>query len=89
MQFIHAREHLNSGDAVRVDSDTQCNVMLTTDTEFARFQRGEGCQHFGGFYQRFPILLRPDRAGFWNITLDVGRGSEATIRYSINVVRGG
>jgi len=88
MQFIHAREYLGPGDAVQVDSDTQCNVMLTSDPEFARFKRGESYRHHGGFYQRFPVLLRPEQAGYWNITLDVGRGYEAQLRYSISVVRG-
>jgi hypothetical protein len=87
MQFIHAREHLNDGDVVRISCDTQCNVMLTTDSEFERFKRGEGCTYHGGFYRQFPALIRPKHSGYWNITLDVGEGYEATIKYSITVIR--
>jgi hypothetical protein len=64
MQFIHAREYVNDGDAVRVDCDTQCNVMLTTDSEFARFKSGDGCTYHGGFYRHFPAIIRPKHPGY-------------------------
>ena len=87
MQFIHAREYLNDGDAIKVDCDTQCNVMLTTDAEFQAFKDGRGCTYRGGFYRRFPIITAPPHNGYWNITLDVGEGYEASIKYSIVVIK--
>ena len=86
MQFIHAREYLNDGDLVEVNCDTQCNIMLTTDAEFERFKKGDGCTYHGGFYREFPALIKPKHSGYWNITLDVGVGYTATIRYTIKVV---
>ena len=38
-EFIHSREHLNRGNIVQVDCDTQCNVMLLSDTEFSNYRR--------------------------------------------------
>ena len=87
MQFIHAREYLNDGDVIRVTCDTQCNVMLTSDTEFDRFKRGEGCTYRGGFYRKFPAVLVQPHSGYWNVTLDVGEGYEASIKYSIVVIK--
>ena len=87
MRFIHAREHLNNCDSIRVECDTQCNIMLTTDSEFANFQRGGGCVYHGGFFRRFPATITPKYPGYWNITLDVGEGYEATVKYSITVIR--
>ncbi len=87
MQFIHAREHLNDGDAVRIDSDTQCNVMITTDSEFEGFKSCRTFTYRGGFYRRFPVIIAPPHSGYWNITLDVGEGYEASIKYSIVVIR--
>ena len=87
MQFIHAREFLNDGDLVEVDCDTELNIMLTTDSEFARFKNGDGCTYHGGFYKRFPVQICPKHSGYWNITLDVGVGYEANIRYSITVIK--
>ncbi len=84
--FIHSREYLDSNEFVRVDCDTQCNVMLTDDTNFSRFRRGESFRYFGGHYKRFPVTLTPPHAGNWNVTIDLGGGS-ASIRYSINVVK--
>ncbi len=84
MKFIHAREHLNEGDVVVVDCDTQCNVMVTTDTEFARFKRSNKCTYYGGFYEYFPVRIEVPHSGYWNTTIDVGAGYNANIRYSIS-----
>jgi Domain of unknown function (DUF1883) len=85
MQFIHAREWLNDDQCVRVMSDTQCNVQLMDDPNFAAFQRGGAYRYQGGFFQKFPAVLVPPHAGHWNVTLDLAGGS-AHIRYSINVI---
>jgi hypothetical protein len=84
MEFIHAREYLASNQHVRVDCDTECNVMLTDDNNFSRFKRGESYTYYGGFFKKFPAILKPPHAGSWNITLDLG-GATASIRYSITV----
>jgi hypothetical protein len=85
MDFIHAREWLDSNQHVRVMCDTQCNVLLMDDMNFAAYKRGAAHRYYGGFFKRFPAALVPPHAGPWNVTLDLAGGS-ANIRYSITVV---
>jgi Domain of unknown function (DUF1883) len=85
MNFIRAREFLSDGQSVRVDCDTQCNVMLTDDSNFNNFRNGGSFRYTGGQYTRFPVLLTPPHTGYWNVTIDLGGGS-ANIRYSITVI---
>ena len=85
MNFIHAREYLEQGQAVRVDCDTQCNVTLTDDSNFAAYQHGQGFKYFGGHFKRFPAILRPPHSGYWNVTIDLG-GRAANIRYNISKI---
>jgi hypothetical protein len=85
-QFIHGREYLGSGDLVEVDCDTQCNVMLLTDNDFASYKRDEAFNYYGGHFKYFPARLSAPYAGSWNIIIDLGGGS-ANIRYAIRVIK--
>jgi hypothetical protein len=80
MGFIHAREYLQEGDAVIVNSSHQCNVPLTTDSEFNNYRTGRPFRHWGGFYTRFPVRIVP-HTDHCNVTLDLAGGS-ANISYS-------
>lgn len=86
MQFIHSREYLDGNQYVRVDCDTQCNLMLTDDNNFANYEAGRSYRYYGGFFKEFPAILVPPYPGNWNITLDLG-GAGANIRYSITIVK--
>jgi hypothetical protein len=86
MDFIHAREYLQQGDIVVVNSSHQCNVVLTTDSEFANYRSGRSFHHYGGHYKMFPARIAVPHSDNWNITLDLGGGS-ANIRYSISYVK--
>jgi len=85
MEFIHAREYLQGGQSVRVDCDTQCNVMLTDDSNFNSYRTGQRFTCYGGHAQRFPVILTAPHSGHWNVTIDLA-GASANIRYSINVI---
>lgn len=85
MDFIHAREYLKDGQAVRVDCDTQCNLMLTDDSNFNSYKRGQGFRYYGGHFKMFPAIVRPPHGGYWNVTIDVA-GASANIRYSMRKV---
>lgn len=85
MEFLHSREYLRSGQSVRVDCDTQCNVMLLDDHNFDRYRSGRDFNYYNGFYERFPAVITPPHAGYWNIVLDLG-GASATIRHSIQII---
>lgn len=85
MDFLHSREYLQAGQSVRVDCDTQCNVMLTDDLNFQQYRRGANFRYHGGSYKAFPVVLSAPSTGYWNVTIDLGGGS-ATIRHSIQVI---
>lgn len=86
MQFIHSREYLDSGDAVVLDCDTQCNFTLMDDSNFNTF-RGRGShRYYGGHFKKFPAQISAPHAGHWNIVIDLGGGS-ASIRYNLSVRR--
>ena len=86
MKFLHTREHLEEGDVVVVQCSHQCNVRLTTDTNFSRIKQGGRHEYFGGFYKMLPARIAAPSTGYWNITIDIGGGS-ATITHSINIIR--
>lgn len=88
MNFLHQREFLNQGDAVVLDCDTQCNFMLTDDSNFSSYKRGDRFRYYGGHYKRFPARIVAPYSGYWNITIDLG-GGQAEIRYNLTVKRQG
>jgi hypothetical protein len=85
MEFSHSREYLDGHQHVRVDCDTQCNVLLTDDINYDNFRSGRSYRYCGGFFKQFPATLVPPHPGYWNITLDLGDAS-ATVRYSLEIV---
>ncbi len=82
MNFIHAREYLQQGDAVIVNCDYACNICVMTDSEFQNYRTGRQFRHFGGFYKLFPARISVPHSDHWNVTLDLGGGA-ANIKYSI------
>ncbi|MGM7822830.1 DUF1883 domain-containing protein [Yersinia enterocolitica] len=87
MNFLHKRMILNAGDTVVVQCSHQCNVLLTTDSNFSNYKNGRGFEHHGGggFFERLPARLVVPRDGAWNVTIDLG-GGQASIRHSITVI---
>lgn len=86
MSFIHAREHLSQGDIVRLDCDTQCNFMITDDSNFNHYKRGGQLKYYGGQATHFPATITVPHTGYWNVTLDLG-GASANIRYEISYIK--
>src|SRR4051812_6636348 len=86
MDFIHAREYLEKGDVVVINSSHQCNVLLTTDSDFANYRSGRRFHYHGGYYKMFPVRIVVPHTDNWNITLDLAGGS-ANIRYSIDYIK--
>lgn len=84
--FIHGREYLDIGDAVEVNCDTQCNIMLLTDAEFSNYKNGQSFNYHGGHFKFFPAHIPAPGSGYWNVIIDLGGGS-ANIRYSIRVIK--
>lgn len=86
MKFLHTREHLNQGDIVEVNCSHQCNIILTTDSNFANCGSGRKFQYHGGHYETLPARIVVSSNGWWKITLDLG-GSSATIKHSIRTIQ--
>ena len=87
MSFIHSREFFNQGDVVVLNCDTQCNFMLTDDSNFANYQQGRGgFSYYGGHFKYFPARITVPRSDNWNVTIDLGGGS-ANIRYGLQVIK--
>ena len=86
LQYLHKPEHLNEGDIVVVDCSHQCNVMLTSDSNFQNYRSGRRFEYFGGSYKMLPARIAVPQTGYWNITIDLA-GGRADIRYSINVIK--
>jgi len=86
MNFIHAREYLQQGDIVVVQSSHQCNIVLTTDGEFANYRSRGQFHAYGGHYKMFPARIVVPHTDYWDITLDLG-GRSANVRYSFSYVR--
>jgi hypothetical protein len=82
---LHNRLFLKDGDVVEVDCDTEANVILMDDAEYANYRGGRSYRYFGGFFRQFPATLVPPNSGYWNIVLDLG-GRRATVRHSIRVL---
>ena len=82
---LHSRLFLKEGDVVEVNSDTQANVILTTDSDYSDYKAGRSYRYYGGFFTHFPARLTPPHSGYWNVILDLG-GGKATVRHSIRVI---
>ncbi|HGJ5866220.1 DUF1883 domain-containing protein, partial [Arsenophonus nasoniae] len=40
MNFLHKRMQLNTGDTVVINCTHQCNILMTTDSEFNNYRNG-------------------------------------------------
>lgn len=87
MDFLHKRMHLNAGDTVVVNCSHQCNILLTSDSNFSNYKKGASFTHHGGggFFKILPAHLVVPSSGNWNITIDLGGGS-GNIRHSIDIL---
>jgi hypothetical protein len=85
MRFIHQRRHLNKGETVQLDCDTQCNFMLLTDADYRAYQRVQRFNYCGGTFKRFPARITVPETGDWNIIIDLA-GASGEIQYNITIV---
>ena len=82
---LQSRLFLKDGDVVEIDSDTQANVTLMDDSDYASYKAGRSHHYYGGFFTQFPARLTPPHSGYWNVVLDLG-GKQSTVRHSIRVL---
>ena len=83
---LHKRLHLEDGNLVEVNSDTQANVLLMSDVAYSSYKRGESYNYYGGFFTHFPSRIAAPHSGYWNVVLNLGGGA-ATVRHSISIIQ--
>jgi hypothetical protein len=87
MNYLHAEDHLNAGDAAVVTLDGQANVLLLDDLNYSAYRRGGSYHYYGGLAKRSPCRIVAPHTGRWHVVVDLGGygGSvRAGIRFSKN-----
>ena len=80
---IHARDRLNSGDGFLVNCTHQSNVLVMDDHNLQRYRQGNAAKYYGGFYKRFPAVVRVPTSGYWNVLLECPNGA----RYGMKTLK--
>jgi len=83
--FLHEQKRLKKGDIVELACDSQCNFMITDDSNLAKYKRGDSFKGYGGHFERFPAHIVVPHSGYWNVTVDLG-GAQANIRYAVRFI---
>ena len=87
MNFLHYPLNLSSGDIVEVTLDTQANVRLLDEANFAKYQRGDKHTYYGGLAKVSPIKIPAPHPGSWHLVIDLG-GYAGTVRASVKTTKG-
>jgi hypothetical protein len=84
--FLRWDLHLDAGDVVALDSDTQGNVMLLSDLDFSSYRSGRAYRYFGGFFRHFPAHITAPSSGHWYVVFDLG-GRRAAVHTALRVIK--
>lgn len=72
MKFLHWEVDAADGTVVRVELDSQANVMLMDNINFPSYRSGRSFSYHGGHAKRSPVLLSVPHAGHWHVVVDLG-----------------
>ena len=86
MNFLHTDFWGGSESTVIVSTDSQCNVLLVSDVDFAAYRGGRSFQYYGGWATHSPIRLVPPRHGHWHVIVDLG-GRSGSVRAGVRIAR--
>jgi Domain of unknown function (DUF1883) len=86
MSFLHPDSWLDRGDVAVVDLDSQANVMLMDDQDFAAYRRGDAFHNYGGLAQSSPVRLAAPHSGHWNVVVDLG-GYAGRVRAGVRFLK--
>ena len=86
MNFLHYEMDLSPDDAVEVTLDSQANVRLMDDPNYAKYQKGEQHNYFGGLATASPLTIRAPHSGHWHVVVDLG-GYGGTIRAAVRAIK--
>jgi len=86
MNYIHSRRQLNKGDIVELTCEEACNFMLTDDSNFALYKKGDTFSYYGGHFDTFPAKITAPQSGDWNIIIDAP-GGNAIANWDMKIVK--
>ncbi len=84
MNFQHWPMNLASGGGIAMTIDTQCDVFLVDDSNFASFKSGRDFRYYGGNQKLKQVRIRVPRSGHWHLVLVPMPGN--TVRYSEPII---
>jgi hypothetical protein len=85
MDYLHwDYSRLSRGATVTVAmTGVESDVMLLSTTNYARFQRGDRYEYYGGHYKRSPVQLTVPSTGAWHVVVvPIGGRVEASVAIS-------
>lgn len=82
MDYLHAEDHLNAGDAAVVTLDRRANVLLLDDLNYSAYRRGGSYRYYGGLAKRSPCRVVAPHTGHWHVVVDLG-GYGGSVRAGI------
>jgi hypothetical protein len=85
MKFLHWEVDAVQGTVVRVELDSQANVMLLDDSNFSSYRGGRQFRYFGGLAKQSPVRLVPPHGGRWHVVVDLG-GYGGHVNASVSVL---
>jgi hypothetical protein len=84
--YIHREGYYHTGDVVELTTDTECNLKLIDDSNYARYRRFESYNCYKLEVTTSPARLTVPSTDNWHIVVDVDMGHKANINYTLNVI---
>jgi hypothetical protein len=72
VRYLHWELTADQGNVIRVDLDSQANVMLLDDSNYRPYQDGGRFKFQGGLAKRSSVALSPPHQGRWHVVVDLG-----------------
>jgi hypothetical protein len=72
MNYLYWSLSARQGQIVEVTIDHATNVLLLTEAEFERFQRGMSYEYRGGSYTATPVRIVVPYHGWWHVVVCPG-----------------
>lgn len=87
MEYIYSNlGFIEGGSTVRVDLDTQANVLLLDPTNYYKYQSGLDFRYRGGLATWTPFRIPVPYSGSWYVVIDLANvGGAGSVSYSIHV----
>jgi len=86
MNFLHTDFWGGTESTAIVTVDSQCNVLLMSDVDFAAYRGARPFRYYGGWATHSPTQLTPPHHGHWHLVVDLGGGT-GTVRAGVRIAR--